>query len=205
MYICIEGNIGAGKTTVAKALAKRKNAGFLGEIFEDNPLLPLFYKNKKQMAFLLECSFLISRHSQLHKHFSDKHKKITVADFSLLKCLWFAKTNLNKEEFALYKTHFKIIETVVKVPQLIIYINTHHKNLLKNIKRRGRSYEKDISKKYLANVSESYKTGLKKVKGIPVIEFYVNFYSKRTHETIVNQIDDILKKGITFKYREIIL
>src|ERR1700746_3208914 len=132
MYICIEGNIGAGKTTVATALAKRKGALFLGEQFEDNPLLPLFYKNKKQMAFPLEYSFLLSRHAQLHKHFEKKHKKITVSDFSLLKCLWFAKSNLSKDEFALYKTHFRIIEEVAKAPQLIIYINTHHKNLLHN-------------------------------------------------------------------------
>src|SRR5260370_35402289 len=87
MYICIEGNIGAGKTTVAMALAKRRKAVFLGEQFEDNPLLPLFYENKKQMAFPLEYSFLLSRHAQLHKHFSKKHKKMTVADFSLHKCL----------------------------------------------------------------------------------------------------------------------
>ena len=205
MYICIEGNIGAGKTTVAKALAKRRNAVFLGEQFEDNPLLPLFYKNKKEMAFPLEFSFLLSRHAQLNKHFTRKHKAITIADFSLLKCLWFAKSNLEKEEYKFYKTHFKIIEAETKTPQLIIYINTHHKNLLQNIKQRGRSYEKNISKDYLMDLSDCYKTGLKKVKGIPVIEFYVNFYSGKTYETIVNHIDDILKKGITFKHKKIVL
>lgn len=205
MYICIEGNIGAGKTTVALALAKRRNAVFLAEQFEDNPLLPLFYKNKEQMAFPLEYSFLLSRHAQLHKHFASKHKRITVADFSLHKCLWFAKSNLSKSEFSLYKTHYKIIESVAKTPQLIIYINTHPKNLLLNIKRRGREYEKSITKDYLTGVSDSYKAGLKKIRGIPVIEFYVNAYSSKTFEGIVNHIDDILKKGITFKYKEIIL
>jgi len=205
MYICIEGNIGAGKSTLAIALAKRRNAGFLAEEFEDNPLLPLFYENKKRMAFPLEYSFLISRQAQLHKYFTNKHKKITVADFSLHKCLWFAKANLSKEEFGLYKKHFRIIESVVKAPQLIIFINTHHKNLLQNIKKRGRNYERDIDKRYLQSVTKSYTSGLKKISGIPVIEFYITKYEPKTGEIIVNHIDDILKKGIKFKYKKIVL
>ncbi len=206
MYICIEGNIGAGKTTLAIALAKRRNAIFLAEEFEDNPLLPLFYKNKKRMAFPLEYSFLISRHGQLHKHFSGKNdNKVTVADFSLNKCLWFAKSNLSKEDFELYEKHFRIIEEVAKLPDVIIYINTHHENLLKNIKKRGRIYEKNIDKAYLKGVSKSYDSGIKKVKNIPVIEFYVDKYDAKTHEVMVNRMDDILKKGIKFKYKKIVL
>lgn len=203
MYICIEGNIGAGKTTLAMALAKRRNAIFLAEEFENNPLLPLFYKNKKRMAFPLEYSFLISRHSQLHEHFSKKTSPPTVADFSLYKCLWFAKSNLSKGEYKLYKKHFKIIESVSKAPELIVYLNTHHTNLLKNIRKRGRAYEKNIDKSYLGEVSESYASGLKKIKTIPVVEFYVGNYGKKTMESIVNHVDDILKKGIKFKYKKI--
>ena len=99
MYICIEGNIGAGKTTLAIELAKKWKAFFLAESYEDNPLLPLFYKNKKKMAFPLEYSFLIDRHAQLHNYFKTKKQNKTIADFSLYKCLWFAKTNLSKKEF----------------------------------------------------------------------------------------------------------
>jgi deoxyguanosine kinase len=205
MFICIEGNIGAGKTTLAIALAKRRSAFFLAEQFGDNPLLPLFYENKKRMAFPLEYSFLISRHGQLHKHFTSKRKGITVADFSLHKCLWFAKSNLSKKDFNLYEKHFKIIEEVAKAPQLIIYINTHHKNLLANIKKRGRDFEKNIDKAYLQSVSKSYESGMKKIKSIPVIEFYVDKYDTKTHEVMVNRIDDILKKGIKFKYKKIVL
>lgn len=203
MYICIEGNIGAGKTTLALALAKRRNAVFLAEEFAENPLLPLFYENKKQMAFPLEYSFLIFRHAQLHKHFSTKRKKVTVADFSLHKCLWFAKSNLTKEQFELYKNQFEVIASVTKKPNLLIYINTHHKNLLLNIKKRGRTYEKGIDKKYLQSVSKSYEAGLKNLKDIPVIEFVLDKYRSKTHETIVNLLDDILKKGIKFKYKKI--
>lgn len=205
MYICIEGNIGAGKTTLAIALAKRCDAIFLAEQFEDNPLLPLFYENKKRMAFPLEYSFLISRHAQLNKHFLVKKKRITVADFSLHKCLWFAKSNLGKKEFELYKKHFKIIESVAKAPNLLIYIHTQSKNLLQNIKNRGREYEKNIDKKYLQRISEQYAEGIKNIKGIPVIEIFVNSYDKQTNETIVNRLDDILKKGIKFKYKKMVI
>lgn len=205
MYICIEGNIGAGKTTLAIALAKRSGGIFLAEQFDDNPLLPLFYENKKRMAFPLEYSFLISRHAQLNKHFAIKKKKMTIADFSLHKCLWFAKSNLNKEEFEFYKKHFKIMESVAKAPNLLIYINTQPKNLLQNIKKRGRDYEKDIDKNYLQSISKSYEAGIKRLKGIPVIEFFVNIYDQQTNETIVNRLDDIFKKGIKFKYKKIVL
>lgn len=202
MYICIEGNIGAGKTTVAISLAERRGAVFLAEQFEDNPLLPLFYKNKKRMAFPLEYSFLISRHAQLTKHFTTNRKKITVADFCLRKCLWFAKANLSKKEFDLYKKQFKIIESVAPAPDLLIYISTSTRNLLRNIKDRGRDYEKTIDKKYLQDVSERYQEGVHKLK-TPVIEYSVSKYDKKTSQAIVNSIDGILKKGIKFKYQKI--
>lgn len=205
MYICIEGNIGAGKTTLAVALAKRRKAFFLAEEFRDNPLLPLFYKNRKKMAFPLEYSFLISRHAQLYNYFNAKHKKITVADFSLHKCLWFAKSNLTREEFKFYKEHFKVIESVSRKPDLLIYINTHHKNLLNNIEKRGREYEKSIDKKYLQNVTDNYVSGLRKIKKIPVIEFSVVDYTPQTVRMMVNFTDDILKEGIKFKYKTISL
>ena len=205
MYICIEGNIGAGKTTLAKALSKRHNAFFLAEQFEENSLLPLFYKNKKKMAFPLEYSFLISRYDQLHRHFNLKLKRITIADFSLNKCLWFAKANLTKEEFKFYKKHFKVIESVSKKPDLLIYINTNAKNLLNNIEKRGRSYEKSINKKYLQSVTKSYNEGLHKFEKLPVIEFSISKYSSETNQSMVNRVDDILKKGIKFKYKKIVL
>lgn len=203
MYICIEGNIGAGKTTLAVALAKRRGAFFLAEQFEDNPLLPLFYKHKRRMAFPLEYSFLITRHSQLHSHFKGKGEKPTVADFSLYKCLWFAKSNLTKEEYRFYRKHFKPIESVTKSPDLIVYLHTPTKNLLQNIEKRGRSYEKNIGKRYLQSVSKSYNEGLKELEDIPVIEFRIETYGGKTNHTIVNELDNILKEGIKFEYKKI--
>src|SRR4051812_32065818 len=99
MFICIEGNIGVGKTTLAKALAKKLKADLLTERFEENLLLPLFYKNKKKLAFSLEYSFLLDRYAQLTEYFSDPKKKNSVADYSIYKCLWFAKATLSTKEF----------------------------------------------------------------------------------------------------------
>lgn len=199
MYICIEGNIGSGKTTLAIELAKKWKAHFLAERYEDNPLLPLFYKDKEKMAFPLEYSFLIDRHAQLHRYFKNIKNSKTIADFSLYKCLWFAKTNLSKKEYALYKKHFKAIEEVTPVPDLIIYINTHHSNLLSNIKKRGRSFESTIDKNYLQSVTKSYQSGLSKLT-IPVIEFEIDTYSAKTNAGIMKVLDVYVSKNIKQKY-----
>lgn len=202
MYICIEGNIGAGKTTLAIALAKKLRADFLPESYEDNPLLPLFYKDRKKMAFPLEYSFLIDRHAQLHTYFKKNKNKTTIADFSLYKCLWFAKTNLSKKEYVLYKKHFKAIEEVAKTPDLIVYINTHHSNLLSNIKKRGRNFETSIDKKYLQSVTKSYLNGLKKID-IPVLEIQVSSYTPTTNATIIKQLQTILGAKLEAGYKTI--
>ena len=200
MYICIEGNIGVGKTTLAIALAKKLKADFLAESYEDNPLLPLFYKDKKKMAFPLEYSFLIDRHAQLHKYFKRKKSKHTIADFSLYKCLWFAETNLNKREYSLYKKHFKSIEEVAQKPDLIVFINTHHSNLLSNIKERGRSFETTIDKKYLQSVTKSYLSGLKKIN-IPVLEIQVSTYTSSTNRDIIKALESVLRKQVKIGYK----
>ncbi len=202
MYICIEGNIGAGKTTLAIALAKKLKADFLPEHYEDNPLLPLFYKDKKKMAFPLEYSFLIDRHAQLHNYFKKRKSKITVADFSLYKCLWFAKTNLSKKEYALYKKHFKTIEEVAQKPDLIVYIHTHHTNLLSNIKKRGRNFETSIDKKYLQAVTKSYLSGLNKLD-IPVLEVQVSSYTSNTNSSIIKQLETNLSSKLKSGYQTI--
>jgi 2-amino-4-hydroxy-6-hydroxymethyldihydropteridine diphosphokinase len=143
-YICIEGNIGSGKTTLAKAFAKKINATYLPEEFENNPLLPLFYENKKLFAFPLEYSFLINRFNQIQQAFKNE-KKIIVSDYSLFKCLWFAKINLSPKNYGVFKKQFNLILDQLPKPDLIIHLTTATKNLKQNIKKRGRKYELTIS------------------------------------------------------------
>ncbi len=199
MYICIEGNIGAGKTTIANALAKRYKAHFLPERFEENLLLPLFYKNKKKLAFPLEYSFLMDRYAQLSKEFNSGKKKHVVADYSLYKCLWFAKSTLSKKDHLFYKKQFSIIENELPKPDLIIYLNTSFENLLKNIKKRGRKYETGIDKKYLSSLTKSYAKGLKRLEGTRVLEIRIDKYETKTNARVLNKIEDYLTKHNQFK------
>lgn len=199
MYICIEGNIGAGKTTIAKVLAKHYKIDFVGERFEENLLLPLFYRNKKKLAFSLEYSFLMDRYAQLSKEFQGDKKRKIIADYSLYKCLWFAKSTLSKKDYLFYKKHFKIIENEIPKPDLIIYLNTSFENLLSNIKKRGRKYEKTIDKKYLSSVTKNYSKGLKKLENIEVLEIKIDKYKSDTNTHVLNKIEKYLNKHKQFK------
>jgi len=193
-YICIEGNIGSGKTTLAKALAKNLNARFLPEEFEDNPLLPLFYENKELFAFPLEYSFLVSRFKQLHQHLKNKQHLI-VSDYSLYKCLWFAKINLSKKDFITFKKQFTLIAEQLPKPDLIIYLSTSTKNLKQNIKKRGRDYEQKISEDYLNNIGKQYGKGLSKISHIKTLNIAVNTYHPKLETASVKAINNFIKES----------
>lgn len=193
-YICIEGNIGSGKTTLAKVLAKKLNARFLPEEFEDNPLLPLFYDNKKLFAFPLEYSFLVSRFKQLNETLRSE-KKIIVSDYSLYKCLWFAKINLSKKDFTLFKKQFKLIADQLPKPDIIVYLNTNTKNLKQNIKKRGRKYEQSISDDYLNSISKQYDKGFAKINNIQTLHITVNAYHPKLEEVSVKTINNFIKEN----------
>ena len=148
MYIAIEGNIGAGKSTIAKALAQKLKAHFLPEKFEENTLLPLFYENKKKLALLTEFSFLIERQNQLSTYFKNNKNKITVSDFHFDKCLCFAKANLSSDDFSFFKKHFKPLRKTIPTPDLVVYLDTSTDLLVKNIHKRGREIEKSLKEGY---------------------------------------------------------
>jgi deoxyguanosine kinase len=194
MYICIEGNIGAGKTTIAKALAKKRKSLYLPEQFDENVLLPLFYKNKTRLAFPLEYSFLLERHSQILKHFKNSGNKETIGDYSIYKCLWFAKANLSKKDNRFFKKHFTIIEKDLRRPDLIVYLETSGKNLLNNIKKRGRAYEVSISQNYLSSIGKSYSKGLKDLKKIQILKIKVSRYDARSQKEILDKIEKFIQK-----------
>lgn len=203
MYICVEGNIGAGKTTFAKNLAKHLKSDFLAERFKENFFLPLFYKSKMQIAFHLEYCFLSDRYIQLTNYFKSNKTKKTVSDFFIYKCLWFAKGNLHKKEYSFYKNQFYILEKNVTKPDLVIYLNTTTKNLLANIKQRARAYEKNIDEEYLNIIEKNYAKGISKLENTPVIEIYVSQYSPDSYKKMIKVTDEIIKKGINFKYKKI--
>ena len=157
-YIAIEGNIGAGKTTLANKIAQDFNAKTVLERFADNPFLPKFYKDQNRYAFPLEMSFLADRYQQLSDDLAqfDLFKDFIIADYHIFKSLIFSKVTLNEDEFRLYKTLFDIIYKEMPKPDLYIYLYQNTARLLQNIKRRGRVYEQEIPFEYLEKINKGY-------------------------------------------------
>ena len=157
-FITIEGNIGAGKTTLANILAKQLNARIILEEFADNPFLSKFYDNPNQYAFPLELFFMAERYKQLKElvHTKDLFQSITVSDYLFTKCLLFAKVNLPEEEFRLYQKLFDIIHQQLVFPDVLIYLHASVNKLQQNIKKRNRPFEQAIPDEYLFNIQETY-------------------------------------------------
>mgnify|MGYP001768291197 CR=1 FL=1 len=166
-YIAIEGNIGSGKTSLAKMIARDFNARLILERFEDNSFLPKFYKDPDKYAFPLEMSFLADRFQQLKSEITthDLFKSFTIADYFIDKSLIFARKTLQSDEYQLYAKFFDIINSSLPKPDLIIFLHTTISQVKKNISTRGREYEKEITDVYLENIQSGYleyfKTNLK--------------------------------------------
>lgn len=157
-YIAIEGNIGAGKTSLAKLMSDEFNARVVLERFADNPFLPKFYKDKERFAFPLEMSFLADRYQQLIDDLAqfDLFKNLIVSDYYIFKSLIFAQVTLQKEEFSLYRKIFNIMYREISKPDLYIYLYQNTNRLLDNIKKRGREYEQNIEASYLQKIHDGY-------------------------------------------------
>jgi deoxyadenosine/deoxycytidine kinase len=157
-YVVIEGNIGAGKTTLAGRIADQFNAHLILEHFADNPFLPKFYKEPEKYSFPLELSFLASRYKQLKEELvpQDLFKSFTVADYYFMKSLVFAASTLTGDEYNLYRQIFYIIYGSLPKPDIYVYLHINPERLLRNIERRGRNYEKSITKEYLQKIQNSY-------------------------------------------------
>jgi deoxyguanosine kinase len=159
-YVVIEGNIGAGKTTLATRISNQFNAHLILEHFADNPFLPKFYNDPEKYSFPLELSFLASRYKQLKDELvpQDLFKSFSVADYYFMKSLVFATSTLTGDEFNLYRQIFYIIYGSLPKPDIYVYLHLKPERLLENIQKRGRTYEKSITKEYLQKIQDSYFT-----------------------------------------------
>lgn len=170
-YVVIEGNIGSGKTTLSKLLAKRWGSRLMLEEFRDNPFLPKFYEDPKQHGFALELSFLAERYHQKRNELNktDLFKPGIVCDYSFAKSLVFAKINLDEDEFGLYKNLFHIIHDRLTKPDLLVYLHCSPEKSLRQIKKRGRSYEQEIKLDYLEKINAGYLDFLKQQTSTRVV------------------------------------
>jgi len=193
-YISIEGNIGAGKTTLVGKIAEDFNAKTVLERFADNPFLPKFYKDQNRYAFPLEMSFLADRYQQISDDLAqfDLFKDFIVADYHIFKSLIFAKVTLAEDEFRLYKTLFDIIYKEMPKPDLYIYLYQNTERLLHNIKRRGRSYEQEIPAEYLEKINNGYLDYIKTQKDLNVLVIDVSerdfVKNQKDYTFILNEI-----------------
>lgn len=157
-YVAIEGNIGAGKTTLATKLSDDFNGKLLLEQFADNPFLPKFYEDSERYAFPLEMSFLAERYQQFLYDSSQKDlfRSFMVSDYDIYKSLIFARVTLQDEEFKLYRRLFNLMYKDVAKPDIYVYLYQSTERLLENIKKRGRTYEQEIAPDYLRNINRAY-------------------------------------------------
>lgn len=188
-YIVIEGCIGAGKTSLAEMLANDFNAELVLERFADNTFLPKFYKDPEHYAFPLEMTFLTERYQQLKALLSkrDLFTDLVVADYFIDKCVIFSKNNLQTDEYNLFTKVYEIISTYLPKPDLLVYLYNTPDNLLKNIAKRGRPYEQDITAEYLNSIQENYLNYLKNRSQIPILIVESNKLD------FVNNPDDYIK------------
>lgn len=199
-FITIEGNIGAGKTTLAHLLAKHFNARLILEEFADNPFLPKFYENPHQYAFPLELFFMAERYKQLKEliHTNDLFQSITITDYLFTKCLLFAKINLPEEEYRLYQKLFEIIHQQLVQPDLLIYLHAPVNRLQQNIKKRNRSYEQSIPDEYLLNIQQTYTHYIKQhnIKTLFIDASNADFLSNPKHlQVVIDALDQDYEQG----------
>lgn len=199
-FVTIEGNIGAGKTTLAHLLSKHYNARLILEEFADNPFLPKFYENPKQFAFPLELFFMAERYKQLKDllHTQDMFNSITISDYLFTKCLLFAKVNLPADEFRLYQSLFDIIHQQLIQPEILIYLHSPVSRLQQNIRKRNRSYEQQIADEYLFSIQETYTQYIKQhnVKTLFVDASNADFLGNKAHlQVIIDALDKEYEQG----------
>ncbi len=199
-FVTIEGNIGAGKTTLAHLLSRHFNARLILEQFADNPFLARFYENPKQNAFPLELFFMAERYKQLKEliHTKDLFQSITISDYLFTKCLLFAKVNLPDEEFLLYQRLFDIINQQLIQPDILIYLHAPVGNLQANIRKRGRSYEQNIPDEYLFNIQQTYTHYIKQhnIRTLYVDAGKADFLGNESHlKTIIDALDKDYETG----------
>ena len=157
-YLVIEGNIGAGKTTLSTMIAQEMNAKLVLERFADNPFLPRFYNDPDRYSFPLELSFLADRYKQLNNELRSVSlfQSLIIADYFFMKSLIFANNTLKGDEYNLYRQIFEIIYNSIPKPDLYVYLHLSTEKLLENIHKRGRDYEQRITAEYLDEIQKGY-------------------------------------------------
>ena len=194
-FVCIEGNIGAGKTSLAHRISTDFNARLVLEEFGNNPFLPKFYKEPSKYAFPLELFFMAERYKQIKAiNEQELFTEFTVSDYYFVKSRLFAQNNLSADELQLFYRLFDIMLSSLPKPDLLIYLYADIPTLQKNIKKRARTYEQEISDEYLLNIQEKYLDFFKKQNDFPVLIVDISNADFVQNKSEYQKIMDALKK-----------
>ncbi|MFZ6052111.1 deoxynucleoside kinase [Halocola ammonii] len=201
-YIAIEGNIGAGKTSLATQIASDFNGKLILEEFADNPFLPKFYENPERYAFPVELSFLAERFSQLKKELTNQdlfHERV-VSDYFLSKSIIFSKANLDPDEYDLFVKTYHIMHSSLPHPDLLVYLYLDYDKLKENIQKRGRPYEQNIEEEYLAGIQKSYFEFIRQQQHMPVLIIDTNdvdfVNSHEDYQRMISLLEKDYSKGV---------
>ena len=170
-FIAIEGNIGAGKTTLCEKIASTYDCRLILEQFTDNPFLPHFYQNRERYAFPLELFFMTERHKQLQEQLGlqSLFQDAILSDYFFIKTLLFARHNLHAEEFRLFQRLFKVLNNSFPNPDLLVYLHRPVPALLDNIQKRSRDFETTITEDYLHGIQHAYLDYFRSSDGLPIV------------------------------------
>ena len=194
-FICIEGNIGVGKTSLAEKIAADCNARLVLEEFTNNPFLPKFYKEPAKYAFPLERFFMAERYKQIKQlREQDMFYDFTISDYFFVKSRLFAQNNLSEDELKLFYILFDIMLSTLPKPNLLIYLHADIQYLQKNIKKRDRTYEQDITDHYLLKIQKKYLDFFNKQNDFPVLIIDVTNTDFVQNDSVYQKIFSAIKK-----------
>lgn len=195
-YITIEGNIGSGKTSFCKLMHEEFSCRLILEQFDDNPFLPFFYEDMERFALTVELFFMTERMKQLQKYLlhQDLFQDFTLADYTFVKTLLFARKNLEDEEYRIFQKLFNTLNSSFPNPDLLVYFHRNVDILQKNIKKRGRDYEKNITDEYLLKIQNSYFEYFRNILTFPVLIIDLNEIDFVDNPKHYEHIKGLLKK-----------